>query len=201
MGDLIPFRKRHKTWTRAEDYGRVLPTGVWRGEPLRRTSMLARFWRGARWWLALVALALAWVLYRDATVFAPPTFLEGQPVEVAGRFERCAAGHGALCVIDGDTLAVGPRTVRLVGIDAPELHGRCAAEIAGAQRAAAVLLRWVNAAPFELVPRIDRPTDKYGRELMTARRSVNGRSETVEDVMLEAGVVRAYFGEARQGWC
>ena len=76
MGDLIPFRKRHKTWTRAEDYGRVLPTGVWRGEPLRRTSRLARFWRGARWWLALVALALAWVLYRDATVFAPPTFLK-----------------------------------------------------------------------------------------------------------------------------
>ena len=35
MGDLLPFRKRRKTWTRPEDYGRVLPTKTWRGEPRR----------------------------------------------------------------------------------------------------------------------------------------------------------------------
>ena len=64
-----------------------------------------------------------------------------------------------------------------------------------------MLQRWVNAAPFELVPRLDAPTDKYGRELMTARREVRGRSETAAEVLIEAGVARPYLGEARAGWC
>jgi len=201
VGDLLPFRKRRKTWTRPEDYGRVLPTSTWRGEPRRRGGALARLWRGARWWLALIALAAVWVLYRDAQRFDPPAFLEGEAVAVAGPFARCAAGRGERCVIDGDTLALGGRTVRLVGLDAPELHGACPAEREAAARASAVLLRWVNAAPFELVPRLDRPTDKYGRELMTARRSLDGRSETAAEVLIEAGLARPYTGDARRSWC
>ena len=201
VGDLLPFRKRRKSWTRPEDYGRVLPTGTWRGKP-RRRGALGRLWRGSRWWLALIALAAAWVLYRDAQRYDPPAFLEGPAVRVSGPFARCAAGRGAACVIDGDTLALGGRSVRLVGLDAPELHGACPAEREAAARASAVLLRWVNAAPFELVPRLDRPTDKYGRELMTARRrSPDGRAETAAEVLIEAGLARPYTGDARLSWC
>ena len=138
---------------------------------------------------------------------------------VDGSFTRCGADRGApqaarLCVVDGDTLKIpgresgklDARTIRIVGIDAPELRARCPAEAAGAERATAVLQRWVNAAPFELVPRLDAPTDKYGRELMTARRPVRGRpggdrAETAAEVLIEAGVARAYRGEARTGWC
>ena len=36
MGDLIPFRKRPKTWTRPEDYGQVLSTAQWGGPGVRQ---------------------------------------------------------------------------------------------------------------------------------------------------------------------
>lgn len=207
MGDLIPFRKRpkpSKTWTKPEDYarkwGRVLPASQWSGEP-SRPGFLVRFWRAIRWWLGIVVIAALWVLYRNAIAYDPPAFLEGQPTQVTGTFTRCGAGRAALCVVDGDTLHLNTRTIRIVGIDAPETHARCPAEALGAERATAVLQRWINAAPFELVPRLDRPTDKYGRELMTARRIVRGRPETAAEVLIEAGVARAYLGEARAGWC
>lgn len=208
MGDLIPFRKRPKSWTRPEDYGHVLPASQWRGEPAR-PNILVRFWRAIRWWLALIVLAALWVLYRNAIAFDPPAFLEGQPVAVTGIFTRCGTGRGPLCVVDGDTLKIpaqeggklNQRTIRIVGLDAPEVRAQCPAETLGATRATAVLLRWVNAAPFELVPRLDSPTDKYGRDLMTARRVVRGRSETAAEVLIEAGVARPYRGEARAGWC
>ena len=200
MGDLIPFRKRPKSWTKPEDYGHVLPASQWSGEQAR-PNILVRFWRAIRWWLGIVVIAALWVLWRNAIAYDPPAFLEGQPVAVDGQFTRCGSGRGVLCVVDGDTLNLGPRHVRLVGLDAPEVRAQCPAEALGAERATAVLQRWVNAAPFELVPRLDRPTDKYGRELMTARRTVRGRSETAAEVLIEAGVARAYMGEARAGWC
>lgn len=203
MGDLIPFRKRPKapkSWTKPEDYGHVLSASQWRGEPAR-PNILVRFWRAIRWWLGIVVIAALWVLYRNAIAFDPPAFLEGQPVAVNGQFTRCGAGRGPLCVVDGDTLHIEKRTIRIVGIDAPEVRAQCPAEALGAERATAVLQRWVNAAPFDLVPRLDRPTDKYGRELMTARRTVRGQPETAAEVLIEAGVARAYLGDARAGWC
>ena len=203
MGDLIPFRKRPKvpkTWTRPEDYGQVLPTSTWRGGPAP-PGLLVRFWRAIRWWLGVIVIAVLWVLYRNAIAFDPPAFLQGEPVAVNGTFTRCGTGRGPLCVVDGDTLKIDQRTIRIVGIDAPEVRAQCPAEAAGAERATAVLQRWVNAAPFELVPRLDAPTDKYGRELMSARRVVRGRFETAAEVLIEAGVARAYMGDARFGWC
>ena len=214
MGDLIPLRKRvwpfrkrpkvPKSWTKPEDYaskwGRVLPAEQWSGEP-SRPNILTRFWRAIRWWLALIVLAAVWVLWRNAIAYDPPAFLEGESIAVNGSFTRCGAGRGPLCVVDGDTLKLNQRNIRIVGIDAPETRAQCPAEALGAERATAVLQRWVNAAPFELVPRLDRPTDKYGRELMTARREVRGRTETAAEVLVEAGVARAYMGEARPSWC
>ena len=132
MGDLIPFRKRPKapkSWTRPEDYaskwGHVLPASQWRGEEsgrAGRVGFLIRLWRAIRWWLALIVLAAVWVLYRNAIAFDPPAFLEGEPVAIDGTFTRCGAGRGQLCVVDGDTLNIGERHVRLVGIDAPEVR-------------------------------------------------------------------------------
>ena len=216
MGDRVPLRKRlwpfrkrpkaPKTWTRPEDYGRVLSTAQWGGPGARRSGRLVRLWRAIRWWLALIVLAAVWVLYRNAIAYDPPAFLQGEPVAIDGTFTRCSAGRGQLCVVDGDTLHLDARTIRLVGIDAPEVRARCPAEALGAERATAVLQRWVNAAPFELVPRLDSPTDKYGRELMTARRTVragsgDARAETAAEVLIEAGVARPYHGDARAGWC
>ena len=98
MGDLIPLRKRlwpfrkrpkaPKTWTRPEDYGRVLSTAQWGGPGARRGGRLVRLWRAIRWWLALIVLAALWVLYRNAIAFDPPAFLERQPVAIDGTL-RC----------------------------------------------------------------------------------------------------------------
>ena len=199
MGDLVPFRRRKKSWTRPEDYGRVLPTSAWRGKPERSTWGQA--WRSVRAWVLLIALVTAWFVYREAGAFDPPAFLEGETTAVSGDFTRCGAGRGAFCVIDGDTFKLGTRKVRLVGVDAPEVAARCPAEAAGAERATTALQAWLNAGPFELVARLDAPTDKYGRDLMTARRVTNGRSETAAEALLKAGVVREYGGEARRSWC
>ena len=111
MGDLIPFRKRPKapkSWTRPEDYGHVLPASQWRGEPAR-AGLLIRLWRAIRWWLALIVLAMVWVLYRNAIAYDPPAFLEGESIAVSGTFTRCGASRGPLCVVDGDTLKIPGR--------------------------------------------------------------------------------------------
>ena len=145
MGDLIPFRKRPKTWTRPEDYGHVLSASQWGGEPPYR-NILVRFWRAIRWWLGVIVIAVLWVLYRNAIAFDPPAFLEGQPVTVGGTFTRCGTGRGPLCVVDGDTLKLNARAIRIVGIDAPEAKAQCPAEALGAERATAVLQRWGDRA-------------------------------------------------------
>jgi micrococcal nuclease len=217
MGDLIPFRGRKKTWTRPEDYvppepgpddwAKVLPAAKWRGaaSPLRRGSRKGRrrrsgwgaAWRAVRAWMLLIALVTLWFAYREAGAFEPPRFLEGEPIRVAGPFTRCGEGRAPLCVVDGDTLKLGERTMRLVGLDAPETKGRCPAETAAAERATRALQRWANAGPFILAARLDAPTDKRGRALMTARRG----DRTAAEAMVAQGVARPYAGEARQTWC
>ncbi len=73
-----------------------------------------------------------------------------------------------VAVIDGDTLAVRARIwlgqdiavhVRIDGIDAPELRGRCAAERAAAQAARMALSRRTLGQPVQLT---GIRWDKYG---------------------------------------
>jgi endonuclease YncB( thermonuclease family) len=68
-------------------------------------------------------------------------------------------------VVDGDTLVLDGREVRLLGIDAPEYRQSC--ELAGKARpcgeeAAAALRRLIGAGPVRCT---GRRTDKYGRLL------------------------------------
>ena len=77
----------------------------------------------------LLLVAGAWLLLRD--VLQPPP-----PVSAVDmRFGICGEGASAACVIDGDTLAIGQRRVRLTGYDAPEMDGACEAERAKATEA------------------------------------------------------------------
>ncbi|MDR3472814.1 MAG: thermonuclease family protein [Devosia sp.] len=65
------------------------------------------FFRGRPTWLVAVAVGLAALL---ASVFSEPA-----PVPISGRANA----------VDGDTLRLAGRRVRLVGIDAPELEQSC----------------------------------------------------------------------------
>jgi endonuclease YncB( thermonuclease family) len=99
------------------------------------------------------------------------------------------APDGPARVLDGDTLVVGAQTIRLHGIDAPELDQTCQDD-AGAgwpcgHKAKATLTRLIGAQPVTCTPR-DR--DRFGR--LVARCSVGGADIGAQ--MVEAGMALAY---------
>lgn len=121
-------------------------------------------------------------------------------------------------VIDGDTLAVRARIwlgqqvrvrVRLAGIDAPELKGRCAEERAmatGARRfAQEFILNWARPempAVTDASPLIwlsDISEGKYAGRVLA--RVANAAGEDLGNAMLGAGFARPYAGGTRQDWC
>ena len=108
-------------------------------------------------------------------------------------------------VIDGDTLRVEIRlwfsqalteTVRIAGIDAPELgkKARCPAEAEAAERARQRLAELLAGGYVELW-QVRR--EKYGRAL--ARVTAGGVDVGAE--LVGAGLARPYGGERRRGWC
>ena len=108
-------------------------------------------------------------------------------------------------VVDGDTLVARARIwlgqtvethVRLAGVDAPELRGKCAAEKARALAAREALARLVGAGPVLLA---DIESDKYGGRVLA--RIATGAGDDVAAALVAGGYVRAYGGGARSGWC
>jgi micrococcal nuclease len=106
-----------------------------------------------------------------------------------------ATSQSTLRVIDGDTIAVRGTTIRIMGLDAPELHGACRAEIALAQRARARLQALLS-GPYS-IERHGR--DRYGRALARVR---DAQGRDVAAVLVSEGLARAYDGRGpRGGWC
>ncbi len=101
------------------------------------------------------------------------------------------------CVVDGDTIRLGVRRVRLIGIDAPEIAGAdCAAERVLGQRAADRLLALVNQGEFDLVGHRFRDRDGHGRDLrLVLRGGVSIGKQLTRD-----GLARRYYGTKRS-WC
>ncbi len=110
-----------------------------------------------------------------------------------------------VAVIDGDTLAVRARIwlgqdiavhVRLDGIDAPELRGRCATERLAAQAARDVLSRRTLGQPVQLYA---IRWDKYGGRVVA--RVTDAAGEDLAAHLQSLDLVRAYDGGARAPWC
>jgi len=110
-----------------------------------------------------------------------------------------------LRVIDGDTLRVRTRiwlgtdveiNVRIDGVDAPELRGRCAAErrLAGAARDALTAL--IDGNPVLLH---DVRYGKYAGRVV-ARVTVAGGADAAV-ALVARGLARRYAGRARGRWC
>jgi endonuclease YncB( thermonuclease family) len=108
-------------------------------------------------------------------------------------------------VIDGDTFEARVRVwpgldvdtkVRLRGIDAAELHARCADELAKAQTARAAL-ETILADGGIAISRVG--IDKYGGRVDAA---VSTRSTAdVSAALLSGGFARSYDGGKRGSWC
>jgi endonuclease YncB( thermonuclease family) len=98
-------------------------------------------------------------------------------------------------VIDGDTIRVSGETIRMMGLDAPEMRGRCPAERRLA-RAATDRLRQL------VVPRVSlerRGRDRYRRTLAVVR---DRAGRDLAQVLIREGLARPYNGRGRrQGWC
>ncbi len=106
-----------------------------------------------------------------------------------------ATSQAPVRVIDGDTIAVRGVTIRIMGLDAPELHGACPAEVLLAQRARA-RLQALLAGPYS-IERHGR--DRYGRALARVR---DAQGRDVAAVMVSEGLAHAYSGRGpRGGWC
>jgi endonuclease YncB( thermonuclease family) len=110
-----------------------------------------------------------------------------------------------LRVIDGDTFAARVRVwpgldvetkVRLRGIDAAELHARCAEEFSKAE-AARGALRAILAEGDVTISRVG--VDKYGGRVDAA--VATRGTANVSAAMLAGGWARAYDSGRRGGWC
>jgi endonuclease YncB( thermonuclease family) len=110
-----------------------------------------------------------------------------------------------LNVIDGDTLVVRARIwvgqdleikVRLAGVDAPELRGRCDFERAQARRARDFVRERVAAGRVRL--HLIQYGKYAGRVLARVESESGGDLGTA---LIKAGLARAYGGGKRPGWC
>jgi endonuclease YncB( thermonuclease family) len=107
-------------------------------------------------------------------------------------------------IIDGDTfvarLHVRPGVdvtsrVRLRSIDAPELHARCADELARARAATEALRALLDEREITIV---STGFDRYGRVLANV---ATRRTADVSAAMLANGMARPYDGGRRGSWC
>lgn len=144
----------------------------------------------------LGVLILLWVTANPGLV-EPWGPLAMTPERVDEHFTRCGPGRGHACVIDGDTIKIGTRKIRIVGIDAPETHPpRCAGEAAKGEAATARLQALLNEGPFEMIGSRADAVDVYGRDLRVLKR--DGRSIGAQ--LRDEGLVRRYSG-TKLPWC
>ncbi|MBV1707181.1 MAG: thermonuclease family protein [Hyphomicrobiales bacterium] len=115
-------------------------------------------------------------------------------------------------IVDGDTFEAKMRIwfglekvtlVRVRGIDAPELHARCAAEARGAKAARSTLRDFIGGRRVMLR---EVGVDKYGGRIDASvwvydPTAPQAPPENLDGLMLAAGLVRVYHGGRRHSWC
>jgi len=119
--------------------------------------------------------------------------LQATPAHPTGK-DRLQVGE-VLQVVDGDTVRLGDERIRIIGLDAPELHGKCREERRLAIRARDRLAELLATDDVEIL-RSARP-DKYRRTLAIIR--ADGLD--VAAVLIYEKLARPYRGERRQSWC
>ena len=108
-------------------------------------------------------------------------------------------------VYDGDTFTADAHVwpghyintgVRVLGVDTPEIKGKCPEEVALAQRARAYVSNLL--AKSEIVELRNIQTDKYGGRVEA---DVYVDDKNLAELLIEAGLGRPYEGAKRQTWC
>jgi endonuclease YncB( thermonuclease family) len=123
----------------------------------------------------------------------------------------CAKEYGSVTVLevtsiyDADTFRVnivgwppiiGERDpIRLKGVDAPEIKGKCQSEKEAARKAKQYTVQALRSARSIELRNMER--GKYFRVLSDVY--MDGRN--LSDALIEAGYARSYDGGKRMGWC
>jgi endonuclease YncB( thermonuclease family) len=191
--NLLPFRRRPKPHLRFwPDEDRVT---------IRGTAVDTLRWLGRLRPFILGGILLSVWPAMDPALIEPPRFLSSNPERIDESFSRCGRGRSHACVIDGDTFKLGQRKIRIIGIDAPELHARCPKEAQLAEAATAKLQALLNQGPFEMTGRFDDMRDRYGRDLrLIERRRPDGSTQSIAEEMRASGLAHRYLG-FKTGWC
>lgn len=111
-------------------------------------------------------------------------------------------------VYDGDTFdvriwsfpkIVQTERVRLLGVDTPELRGKCASEKALAKRAKAFVVAWLAQHQGQLrLHNVKGKPDSFGRLLADVRADDGG---SLGDDLLAQGLARVYVKGQARNWC
>jgi len=111
-------------------------------------------------------------------------------------FGLCSEGGLTNCVASGDSFYLGGKTVRIAGIEAPQLYGAvCPKEAALGRQSALQLQALLNSGEIEMT-RVSQDLDRYGLLLRTV--SVGGKD--AGQAMMDAGLARG-IGEMTRSWC
>lgn len=110
-----------------------------------------------------------------------------------------------LYIYDADTFFVrcpecnkNKRGVRVMGVDSPEIKGKCQAEKLLARKAKQFAVGKIRTASIiNLIPNPKRRYDRYDRLLAWVQ--LDGFD--LGEMLIEAGLGREYHGGKRQGWC
>ncbi len=125
-------------------------------------------------------------------------------IALAGEIIPGPVTADVVSVYDGDTLTVDAHpwpqitvrtSVRVAGIDAPEIRGKCDSEKAIAREARGLARETVGASVYLR----DVELGKYAGRVIADVFTEDGRR--LADVLIEAGLARVYDGGEREGWC
>lgn len=112
------------------------------------------------------------------------------------KFSKCGSVR-VTCVVDGDTLWLDGKKIRVSDIDTPEIsQPGCAAEKELGLQATQRLIVLLNLGPFELRQNGGNDEDQYGRKLRIIVRD----GVSLGDQLVSEGLARSWTGQ-RQPWC
>jgi micrococcal nuclease len=157
--------------------------------------------------VALIVFAVAVALAYESGRQSAPDNSIGADFEIAAgdidtvvtdtRFRRCAQPPHRNCIVDGDTFYVGSQSIRIAGIDAPELNPpQCSREYELGEEASIRLIQLLNDGPFEIRYAGGDDVDQYGRKLRTVVRD----GTDIGSLLQQEGLARRWAGR-HLTWC
>ena len=151
----------------------------------------------------LTTRKLLLTLYAVAALGLSSAVSAGKPCETCRYDARVVSIH------DGDTFRINwpglpaelnPVSIRVRGIDTPELRGKCPSEKALAYRAKALTLSYLNrSAGYITLGNLG--WDKYGGRI-DADAYLGPQKQSLARLLISSGLARPYAGnEKRRSWC